>query len=321
MYAGTQATANNLKLSGSKLNVSKLPMGTYTVTEISTASGYSPKTQSKTVTITKKGSTSGVTFTNKSTPVVIIRKHFSDEDNLTAAQLKAQYAKVTINIKIIGNSGTISAMPPSGYYVTFTGTKGNYTFKGVSATKTADTNLKLDDNGELTISFGNNTTPYYLAVIETYSGTEYDIDNRDQRIDLGNGDPSAVIDLDDIELDNQLKTGSVEVNKQFLDIDGSSIKIPDEKLAEVAFKIMHNGKYLTFTGSNGTYTYKGENNTGTTLKLNASTYNFIANELPAREEYTVYEVSGTTGYSFAIDPVTFTITPAGSVKKCLPIRQ
>ncbi|MDE8718467.1 SpaA isopeptide-forming pilin-related protein, partial [[Eubacterium] siraeum] len=39
------------------------------------------------------------------------------------------------------------------------------------------------------------------------------------------------------------------------------------------------------------------------------------NELPAREEYTVYEVSGTTGYSFSIDPVTFTITPAGSVKK------
>ena len=78
---------------------------------------------------------------------------------------------------------------------------------------------------------------------------------------------------------------------------------------------MHNGKYLTFTGSNGSYTYKGENNTGTELKLNKATYNFIANELPAREEYTVYEVSGTTGYSFSIDPVTFTITPAGSVKK------
>ena len=29
----------------------------------------------------------------------------------------------------------------------------------------------------------------------------------------------------------------------------------------------------------------------------------------------MYEVSGTTGYSFSIDPVTFTITPAGSVKK------
>ena len=78
---------------------------------------------------------------------------------------------------------------------------------------------------------------------------------------------------------------------------------------------MHNGKYLTFTGSNGSYTYKGENNSGTELKLNKNTYNFIANELPAREEYTVYEVSGTTGYSFSIDPVTFTITPAGSVKK------
>ena len=315
VYAGTQTSANNMKLSGSKFNVSKLPMGTYTVTEINNASGYNPKTQTKTVTIANKGETKSVSFTNKSTPVVVIRKHFSDEDNLTEAQLKEQYAKVTVNLQVLGFSGSVSSNPPAGYYVEFTGSNGNYTYKGISSTKTSATNLKLNENGEMTISFGTNTTPYYLAVIETYSGTDYDVDNRDQRIDLGNGDPNTVIDLEDIELDNQLKTGSVQIDKQFLDIDGSSIKIPDDKLAEVAFKIKHNGKYLTFTGSNGSYTYKGENNTGTTLKLNKSTYNFIANELPAREEYTVYEVSGTTGYSFNIDPVTFEITPNGTVKK------
>lgn len=315
VYAGTQTSANSMKLSGSKFNVSKLPVGTYTVTEINNASGYNPKTQTKTVTIANKGETKSVSFTNKSTPVVVIRKHFSDEDNLTAEELKAQYAKVTVNLKVLGFSGKEQTTPSTGSYVEFTGTKGNYTFKGISATKTSSADLKLNDNGEITISFGTNTIPYYLSVIENYSGTEYDIDNRDQRIDLGNGDPNAVIDLDDIEIDNQLKTGSVQIDKQFLDTDGSVIKIPDDKLAEVAFKIMHNGKYLTFTGADGVYTYKGENNTGTTLKLNKSTYNFVANELPAREEYTVYEVSGTTGYSFSIDPVTFTITPAGSVKK------
>lgn len=315
VYAGTQTTANNLKLSGSKFNVSKLPMGTYTVTEINNASGYNPKTQTKTVTIANKGETKSVSFTNKSTPVVVIRKHFSDEDNLTAAQLKEQYAKVTVNLQVLGFSGSVSSNPPAGYYVQFTGSNGNYTYKGLSSTKTSATDLKLNENGEMTISFGTNTTPYYLAVIETYSGTDYDVDNRDQRIDLGNGDPNAVIDLDDIELDNQLKTGSVQIDKQFLNENGAIENIPDDKLAEVAFKIKHNGKYLTFTGSDGIYTYKGENNTGTTLKLNKSTYNFVANELPARQEYTVYEVSGTTGYSFSIDPVTFTITPAGSVKK------
>ena len=315
VYAGTQTTANNLKLSGSKFNVSKLPMGTYTVTEINNASGYNPKTQTKTVTIANKGEIKAISFTNKSTPVVVIRKHFSDENNLTEAQLKEQYAKVTVNLQVLGFGGSVSSNPPAGYYVEFTGSNGNYTYKGLSSTKTSATNLKLNDNGEMTISFGTNTAPYYLAVIETYSGTEYDIDNRDQRIDLGNGDPNAVIDLDDIELDNQLKTGSVQIDKQFLNENGAIENIPDDKLAEVAFKIKHNGKYLTFTGSNGIYTYKGENNTGTELKLNKATYNFIANELPARQEYTVYEVSGTTGYSFSIDPVTFTITPAGSVKK------
>ena len=315
VYAGTQTSANNMKLSGSKFNVSKLPMGTYTVTEINNASGYNPKTQTKTVTIANKGETKSVSFTNKSTPVVVIRKHFSDEDNLTEAQLKEQYAKVTVNLQVLGYSGSVSSNPPAGYYVEFTGSNGNYTYKGLSSTKTSATNLKLNENGEMTISFGTNTAPYYLAVIETYSGTDYDVDNRDQRIDLGDGDPNAVIDLDDIELDNQLKTGSVQIDKQFLNENGAIENIPDDKLAEVAFKIKHNGKYLTFTGSNGSYTYKGENNTGTELKLNKATYNFIANELPAREEYTVYEVSGTTGYSFSIDPVTFTITPAGSVKK------
>ena len=315
VYAGTQTTANNLKLSGSKFNVSKLPMGTYTVTEINNASGYNPKTQTKTVTIANKGETKSVSFTNKSTPVVVIRKHFSDEDNLTEAQLKEQYAKVTVNLQVLGYSGSVSSNPPAGYYVEFTGTKGNYTFKGISATKTSATYLKLNENGEMTISFGTNTAPYYLAVIETYSGTDYDVDNRDQRIDLGNGDPNTVIDLDDIELDNQLKTGSVQVDKEFLNENGAVENITDEQLAEVSFKIMHNGKYLTFTGSNGSYTYKGENNTGTSLKLNTSTYNFIASGLPAREQYTVTEVSGATGYSFSIDPVTFEVTPNGTVKK------
>ena len=315
VYAGTQTTANNLKLSGSKFNVSKLPMGTYTVTEINNASGYNPKTQTKTVTIANKGEIKAISFTNKSTPVVVIRKHFSDENNLTEAQLKEQYAKVTVNLQVLGFGGSVSSNPPAGYYIKFTGSNGNYTYKGLSSTKTSATNLKLNENGEMTISFGTNTAPYYLAVIETYSGTDYDVDNRDQRIDLGNGDPNAVIDLDDIELDNQLKTGSVQVDKEFLNENGAVENITDEQLAEVSFKIMHNGKYLTFTGSDGIYTYKGENNTGTELKLNKATYNFIANELPAREEYTVYEVSGTTGYSFSIDPVTFTITPAGSVKK------
>ena len=315
VYAGTQTSANNMKLRGSKFNVSKLPMGTYTVTEINNASGYNPKTQTKTVTIANKGEIKAISFTNKSTPVVVIRKHFSDENNLTEAQLKEQYAKVTVNLQVLGYSGSVSSNPPAGYYVEFTGSNGNYTYKGLSSTKTSATNLKLNDNGEMTISFGTNTAPYYLAVIETYSGTEYDIDNRDQRIDLGNGDPNAVIDLDDIELDNQLKTGSVQVDKEFLNENGAVENITDEQLAEVSFKIMHNGKYLTFTGSNGSYTYKGENNTGTSLKLNTSTYNFIASGLPAREQYTVTEVSGATGYSFSIDPVTFEVTPNGTVKK------
>lgn len=37
VYAGTQTTANSLKLSGSKINITKLPLGTYKVTEVNNA--------------------------------------------------------------------------------------------------------------------------------------------------------------------------------------------------------------------------------------------------------------------------------------------
>lgn len=273
-----------------------------------------PTTQTKTITVVK-GATKSVKFTNKSVPIVVIRKHFSDEDNLTDEELKAQYAKVTVNLQVLGIAGKVQSTPPAGYYVNFTGSNGNYTFKDVTATKSSASDLKLDDNGEITISFGTNTTPYYMSVIENYSGTDYETDNRDQRIDLGDGNPNTVIELDDIEINNQLKSGSVQIDKEFLNENGAIENITDEQLAEVTFKIAHNGKYLTFTGADGAYTYNGENNAGTALKLNKSTYNFIASKLPAKEEYTVMEVSGTMGYSFSIDPVTFTITPAGTVKK------
>ncbi len=324
-YTGTASTVQKYKLNTSTIafRIDNMPTGTYTVTEYCSADGFNgytagtssaPTTQTKTITVVK-GATKSVKFTNKSVPIVVIRKHFSDEDNLTDEELKAQYAKVTVNLQVLGIAGKVQSTPPAGYYVNFTGSNGNYTFKDVTATKSSASDLKLDDNGEITISFGTNTTPYYMSVIENYSGTDYETDNRDQRIDLGDGNPNTVIELDDIEINNQLKSGSVQIDKEFLNENGAIENITDEQLAEVTFKIAHNGKYLTFTGADGAYTYNGENNAGTALKLNKSTYNFIASKLPAKEEYTVMEVSGTMGYSFSIDPVTFTITPAGTVKK------
>ena len=324
-YTGTASTVQKYKLNTSTIafRIDNMPTGTYTVTEYCSADGFNgytagtssaPTTQTKTITVVK-GATKSVKFTNKSVPIVVIRKHFSDEDNLTDEELKAQYAKVTVNLQVLGIAGKVQSTPPAGYYVNFTGSNGNYTFKDVTATKSSASDLKLDDNGKITISFGTNTTPYYMSVIENYSGTDYETDNRDQRIDLGDGNPNTVIELDDIEINNQLKSGSVQIDKEFLNENGAIENITDEQLAEVTFKIAHNGKYLTFTGADGAYTYNGENNAGTALKLNKSTYNFIASKLPAKEEYTVMEVSGTMGYSFSIDPVTFTITPAGTVKK------
>ena len=229
VYAGTQTSANNMKLRGSKFNVSKLPLGTYSVTEINNASGYNPKTQTKTVTIANKGETKSVSFTNKSTPVVVIRKHFSDEDNLTEAQLKEQYAKVTVNLQVLGYSGSVSSNPPAGYYVEFTGSNGNYTYKGLSSTKTSATNLKLNENGEMTISFGANTTPYYLSVIETYSGTDYDRINKDFRAYREKGKPQTKIEQLTEQIKCAFKIGETDtcksVAKRFYEIAQTAVSI------------------------------------------------------------------------------------------------
>lgn len=108
-------------------------------------------------------------------------------------------------------------------------TEGVYTFSSTSTTPQYYTvniygAFRIDKvpTGSYAITetaWDNRYTPAHATVTAKVTATDYETDKRDQRIDLGNGDPSAVIDLDDIELNNQLKTGTVQVDKKFLDID------------------------------------------------------------------------------------------------------
>lgn len=63
-YKGVQTTESYFVLNNSKFEIVELPTGTYTITEYNNAEGYLPKTQVKTITVTKDA-TASAEFVNK----------------------------------------------------------------------------------------------------------------------------------------------------------------------------------------------------------------------------------------------------------------
>lgn len=331
---------SKLKEYVSTFNIEGLPQGKYTVEEHNTLPAY--KEDSSTGSLVMTGDADGsVTFTNRETSIVV-SKSFSDGDNLTAEQLKAQYKKVTARFKIIGANGKEDKTVTNyGKYLIFSFANDIYTYSGVAATAgTANTDLKLTDEGKLEANFKGCPSPYYLMVEELYDSTSYvgttgsnivdcgtytDVDytvDNSKRVDLTNinvaGKPLV---MKDITLNNKLNTGSIYIDKSFLDVDNTEMTISDEQLAKVTFKAYNsNGEELTFTkASNGNYNYTGSSTAGTEIKLNydssSKKYCFLLDKLPANERYTVAETKGSDYFTFDVDPVTFVITPNGNAKQ------
>ena len=64
IYCGSQKTETKFVLKNGTFAIAELPTGKYTITEISNAEGYLPKTQVKTITVTKDA-TASAEFVNK----------------------------------------------------------------------------------------------------------------------------------------------------------------------------------------------------------------------------------------------------------------
>lgn len=331
---------SKLKEYVSTFNIEGLPQGKYTVEEHNTLPTY--KEDSSTGSLVMTGDADGsVTFTNRETSIVV-SKRFSDGDNLTAEQLKAQYKKVTARFKIIGANGKEDKTVTNyGKYLTFSFANDIYTYSGIAATAgTANTDLKLTDEGKLEANFKGCPSPYYLMVEELYDSTSYvgttgsnivdcgtytDVDytvDNSKRVDLTNINVAGKsLVMKDITLNNKLNTGSIYIDKSFLDVDNTEMTISDEQLAKVTFKAYNsNGEELTFTkASNGNYNYTGSSTAGTEIKLNydssSKKYCFLLDKLPANERYTVAETKGSDYFTFDVDPVTFVITPNGNAKQ------
>ena len=315
-YRSTSSTqAAKYRLSSSTFSISGLPTGTYTITEFCSADGYNSYNASKSTVPTEKtktisvvnGATSSVAFTNIKTPVLKVRKHLSDEANLTDEEKKTEYAKISFKVMCLGTDGSETGTGPNGLYVTATGSDGYYTCTGLTTTGTTFY-LKDDGSAEIDMMW-NNQTPYYYKVIEYYDGTEYSLDTEEKTVIFSDGNPNTMLEVEEVVFNNTLKPGNLEVSKNFLGPDGTEDSPTEAQISNIKFKIKNkDGNYLTFTGSNGNYTYSGVNTTGTELSLNSDAKLF-AYDLPARQTYYISEIQGTEGYNYSADSVEFTILP------------
>ncbi|MCH5324290.1 MAG: VaFE repeat-containing surface-anchored protein [Eubacterium sp.] len=297
-YSGTRTAEYKFMVNTStgEFVVSKLPPGTYTITEINNAEGYRPATQSKTLTVSA-GSTATATFTNTSVPTITIKKHFSDESNLTEEEIKEQYKKVKIKIT--------NSYVPDTHTMNVTGSNGEYTF---DSWVQGENWLSLSDNGEMTIEFVANFPPGTYTVYESYDGDEYEL--ADPQTFSLSANPNDANILADIEIENVRKTGNVKVIKSFTDANGGNVLVSDEQISSVSFVITNvAGRELTFTGSNGNYQYSGAATRGTELKLSVTDKTLVAKNIPVGN-YTISEVSGAEGFNFAVEEEHFTVLAA-----------
>ncbi len=288
-YSGTSTTAQKYRLNTTSIafRIDDMPTGKYTITEYNNTPGYSPATQSKEITVTN-GETAEVSFTNtQDTGDGRILKVWNSVESLTQAEKIALGEYVYFTVKN-ANGKYVSAIG---------GTGGVYTYSGTSTTaqkyklNTTSIAFRIDDMpaGKYTVT-EYNTAPGYSPKTQSII------------LNITKGKTAEV------SFTNTLDTGSVEITKQFLNVEGNSETVTDEQLSDISFVIKNQeGKPLTFSGSNGNYSYEGvSDGSGTKLKL-SDTYKLFADELPAHKQYTAEEVSGTTGYSFTIDPITFEI--------------
>lgn len=103
-----------------------------------------------------------------------------------------------------------------------------------------------------------------------------------------------------VSVSNNEYVGELAIQKTFK--DGTTDTTTAARLAAAEFQITNSsGKYITATGSNGSYVYSGtaqSADTATTFKLNTSTKDFIVQRLPVGT-YTIIETKTATDYELA----------------------
>ena len=181
-----------------------LPVGTYTVTETQSPSGYSPASKSVKVTISA-GSTGTFSFDNSKDPVPLyIYKTFDGEQG---TETQNQACEFTVKEKSSGKYVSATKMPSAAG-------AGIYTYSGLSATATKFKLEKDSSKGWRFMISGLPTGTY--TVTETKYPDGYTPESTSQTITVSKGGNNSVT------FNNTQDKGGLKIVKKWIPSDGGS---------------------------------------------------------------------------------------------------
>ena len=284
IYCGTQKTKTKFALKNGAFVIAELPTGEYTVTEFSTLSDYTIKSEKPVKITVVKNQTATATFVNeRDTGTGKVIKVWKQFDTMTAAE----QAEIEKNVYF-------TVTDSNGAYLKVKESNDSYIYCGTQKTKTKFA-LK---NGAFVIA-ELPTGEYTVTEFSTLS--DYTIKSeKPVKITVVKNQTATATFV------NERDTGTGKVIKVWKQFDTMTAAEQAEIEKNVYFTVTDsNGAYLKVKESNGSYIYCGTQKTETKFALKNG--EFVIAELPTGK-YTITEINNAEGYLPKTQVKTITVT-------------
>lgn len=286
-YAGTVGASvtdsAKFTLKNSKIIISELPTGKYTVTEYNNAPGYSPKTQSATLTVLRNQTGTVVFINERDTGVGQVIKHWTAPVSLTEEEIKELEKHISFTVKDKDNK-----------YLIVSGNNGVYSYAGVQE---EEARFVIKDS-----VFKIENLPTGTYIVTEYNSLE-NYSPKEQNVTVHVTKDS----VESVEFMNDRDTGEAEIVK----IWQTSASLSKEDVARLEKDVMFtvkdkDGRYFKVgTVKNGKYIFEGVQEEAAYFKLINSKIAIV--NVPTGE-YEVTEINNAPGYLPKTETVSISVT-------------
>lgn len=282
-YNGESTSEFKYVLQNSTFTIAELPTGDYTVTEFSTLSDYTIKSENPVKITVVRNQTATATFVNeRDTGTGKVIKVWKQFDTMTAAE----QAEIEKNVYF-------TVTDSNGAYLKVKESNGSYIYCGTQKTETKFA-LK---NGAFVIA--ELPTGEY-TVTEFNNAKDYSPKQQTQKIKITKN-TAAVLTFTNIR-----DTGNASIVKKWTNPNGLTTAQKAELEKNVYFTVKNaDGAYLNAVSKNGKYVYNGSQTAEARFMLTNG--KFELTELPTGK-YTITEISNAEGYLPKTQVKTITVT-------------
>lgn len=325
----TTSAAGNFSVEG-------LPYGTYILQEVKAPTNYTLSNTTIEFTINSSANVDLLGSERSVYPLInaplIGQLEFGKRGNIDGEVI----ADCVFNIQCIESAQLNVFLDSNPKFLSFSGSAGNYTLEDSNYTEDnvdpdgSSFDVQTDGSGncvikklpvgkyKITEKGCSNTSSEYVLVTDNQSGINYTL-NLTSNFDMIVSGNSVVVNPDDTVtgttkiLTNTRKTGQLEFTK--FDADTGAI---NKRLSTCKFviKLEDRKKYVTLTGTNGDYTYKGVTSkaNATQFTVNSETCKAVFKNLPIGT-YTIEEVSPDVDNIYKLNTTPVTVKVLDSTAK------